>query len=90
MGRDYSPSNGTITFSPAILQQIINITIIDDESVEDIEMFIVHLSGAPTNVILSPSQASVAIIDNDDNDNNDGRYDLLFCIALQWHYFISA
>ena len=65
MGRDYTPSNGTITFSPAILQQIINITIIDDESVEDIEMFIVHLSGAPTNVILSPSQASVAIIDND-------------------------
>ena len=65
MGKDYTPSNGTITFSPGILQQIINITIIDDDSVVDNRMFTVHLSGAPTRVTLSPSQATVTIIEND-------------------------
>ena len=58
---DNPPSNGTITFNPGVLQQPI---IISSVYLKLSRTFTVLLSGAPTRVTLSPSQATVTITEN--------------------------
>ena len=70
---DNSTSNGTITFSPGVRQQTI---IIPSIYLKLSRTFTVLLSGAPTRVTLSPSQATVTITED------NGRWDIIVVVCM--------
>ena len=65
--RDFVARSVDLTFGPGVTQQDVMITIIDDLRLEHDEQFnsFVALTVADPAVILSPSQASITIFDND-------------------------
>ena len=73
MGDDNTPSNGTIIFSPGVLLQAI---IIPSVYLKLNRRLTVLLSGAPTRVTLSPSQATVTITED------NGRWDIVVVCML--------
>ena len=73
VGGDNTPSNGTIIFSPGVLLQAI---IIPSVYLKLNRTFTVLLTGAPTRVTLSPSQATVTVIEG------NGRWDIVVVCML--------
>ncbi|AFZ11436.1 Na-Ca exchanger/integrin-beta4 [Crinalium epipsammum PCC 9333] len=63
-GKDYTISNGTITFAPGETSQTIIIPIIGDRIDEDDETFLIKLRDV-TNAAIANTRASATIIDND-------------------------
>lgn len=64
-GSDYTAqANGSVTFSPGQTTQTIQIETIDDDVVEEDEVFFVQLTSAP-GATLATSQATGTITDND-------------------------
>ena len=70
LGRvDFPPEMNTqFTFSPTISQTCTNVTVYDDNEVEDTEVFEVSLSSSFDDVIFLPSTAIVVIVDNDQGE----------------------
>jgi len=65
VGTDYGAAQGTLTFDPGVSSRTFSVTIIDDGLDEEDETVGLTLS-SPTNAVLgTPSQAVLAIIDND-------------------------
>ena len=63
---DYTAvSMGTLTLSPGDTEEMIMVTITDDNTNEPEEMFTVVLSGGSSGVILDPAIATVTIMDDD-------------------------
>lgn len=63
-GTDYTPSSGTITFTPGDSQKTVNIPVIGDTIDEDNETFFVNLS-SQTNAALADDQGQATINDDD-------------------------
>ena len=65
--QDFVAHSVDLTFGPSVTQQDVMITIIDDLRLEHDEQFnsFVALTAADPAIILSPSQASITIFDND-------------------------
>jgi hypothetical protein len=64
-GTDYTATSGTLTLAAGETSQTITIPITDDEQVEEMETFTVHLSNAQGAALGTPAQATVSIRDND-------------------------
>ncbi len=64
-GADYTSVNGTLTFTPGITSQTINVPVLDDALDEADETFFVDLS-TPTNATITDAQGVGTIVDNDD------------------------
>ncbi|XP_039971110.1 sodium/calcium exchanger 3-like [Bactrocera tryoni] len=65
-GSDYIPVSGVLEFPPGIEEQIIKITIVDDDVFEEDEHFYVHLRKPSDDaVIITPKVATVMILDDD-------------------------
>ncbi len=64
-GSDYAATSGTLTFSPGVTSQSINITIMSDTAVEPNETFAVTLT-APSNATLGAISRHTRTISNDD------------------------
>ncbi len=62
--QDYSAANGTLIFAPGETSKEITLTIVDDDTVEGDESFLVQL-GTPVNAIAGTTTAIVTIVDND-------------------------
>jgi hypothetical protein len=62
---DYSALSGTITFAPGVTQKTVELSIVDDASIEDQEAFLLHLA-SPTNGTIADADATVTIIDDDE------------------------
>ena len=63
-------NNPLVTFSPGSpTTQRRNITIVDDDIVENLEFFTVRLQAVSDNVLISPSASAVISI-----TDNDGEY----------------
>lgn len=63
---DYITNSTTLTFTPGgSLTQSVNVTIIDDSSVEPSEQFFVNLSNVSFGAAISDNQGVVTITDND-------------------------
>jgi len=76
-GTDYNLSDGTLTFEPGQTSQLINLSIVDDTSVEDAETIVIKLS-KPTNATLGTnSEHTYTIVDNESGLVWDG---------LVWYY----
>jgi hypothetical protein len=64
-GSDYTSANGTLSFDPGVTSQTFAVSIVDDGADEEDETIALTLSG-PTHAVLGvPSQAVLAIIDDD-------------------------
>ncbi len=64
-GADYTSVNGTLTFTPGITSQTINVPVLDDALDEANETFFVDLT-TPTNATIADDQGLGTIVDNDD------------------------
>lgn len=64
-GSDYTPRNGTLTFSPGQTSRFITIPIIDDALDEDKETFAIRISGPNGAGLGSPNEAEIVIDDDD-------------------------
>jgi hypothetical protein len=64
-GTDYTATSGTLTLAAGETSQTITIPITDDEQVEEMETFTLHLSNAQGAALGTPAQATVSIRDND-------------------------
>lgn len=65
-GSDYIAVSGVLEFPPGIEDQIINITIIDDDVFEEDEHFYVHLKRPSEEAVLvAPKVATIMILDDD-------------------------
>lgn len=63
---DFPPEpDSQLIFTPNISIACVNITVIDDDEVEDIEVFLVSLTTNSTDVTLQPNTTRVIIVDND-------------------------
>ncbi|MCA9014509.1 MAG: hypothetical protein KDA77_04175, partial [Planctomycetaceae bacterium] len=65
---DYASTSGTLTFNPGETTQTINLTILDDDLIEQPESFFVQLSNLKPNgfnVDFTDDQAEVTILSND-------------------------
>lgn len=68
---DYNPVDTVVTFLPGTSLRTVEIGIIDDNRVEEAELFSVRLSSSDSNVIVGPqNQSHVIILDNDGNAYN--------------------
>ncbi len=65
-GSDYTATTGTLSFATGETTKTINVPIIGDTTVEGNETFLVNLTN-PTNAILSDSQGSGTITNDDTN-----------------------
>ena len=63
-GSDYIATSGTLTFAAGQTRKTVNVTITGDSTSEVSENFTLNLS-APTNAMLSRTQAKATIINND-------------------------
>ncbi len=63
-GEDYSARSGTLTFAPNDTSETFDVPITSDTRDESDESFLVNLSN-PVNTVLTDTQASVSIIDDD-------------------------
>jgi glucose/arabinose dehydrogenase len=61
---DYTASSGSVVFPAGTMQQMINVPIVGDTTVEPNETFNVHLS-APENANLAVADATVTILNDD-------------------------
>ena len=61
---DFIANNQTLVFEPGVTSQRLSVTIIDDETQESTEDFLVQLS-SPIGATISDSSAVVTILDND-------------------------
>ena len=65
-GTDYIENNAQLIFSPGMIRQCFNISIINDESFENnVEDFFVNLTTTDPLVLLSPVFTTVVIMDDD-------------------------
>ena len=64
-GSDYIENNAQLIFSPGMTRQCFNVSIINDESFENVEEFFVNLTTTDPLVLLSPVFTTVAIMDDD-------------------------
>jgi YD repeat-containing protein len=64
-GSDFNAASGTLTFSPAQVSQAVNVTTIDDTSVESAETFTLSLSGPSGGSTIAAGTATATINDND-------------------------
>ncbi len=64
-GSDYTTSSGTLTFAAGVTTQQIQVTTLQDSSVEGDENFFVNLSGASGGATISDSQGVGTIHDDD-------------------------
>ena len=64
-GSDYTPVNGTLTFAPGQVQQIIMVPIIDDTQLEGNETLQLSLSGPGQATLGSPSITTLTIIEDE-------------------------
>lgn len=64
-GSDYYGVSGTLTFAPGDTAKTINVSTIDDTTVEPAETLLVNLSGATGGAGISAAQGSGTINDND-------------------------
>ena len=69
VGNDYTPINGTVTFAPGIISQVVNVPINGDTSVEGDETFAVNLTNAKNATSITRATATGTIL-NDDNGIN--------------------
>jgi uncharacterized repeat protein (TIGR01451 family) len=63
-GEDYAARSGTLTFAPNDTSETFDVPITNDVRDETDESFLVNLSN-PTNTVLTDTQASVSILDDD-------------------------
>jgi CSLREA domain-containing protein len=86
-GTDYSTVSGTLTFSPGVTSQIINLPILDDNLTEGDEMLTVTLS-SPVNATLGLTTTALLAISDDETtaftvtkgtDTNDGACETTDC-----------
>ena len=64
-GSDYNLSPGTLTFDPGQTTKTLNLSIVDDSSIEETETVVITLSN-PTNATLGPiTQYTYSILDNE-------------------------
>ena len=64
-GQDYISSLGIFTLSQAVTRACFNISILDDEIVEEEENFLVTITTGDPQINLSPSSTKLIIVDND-------------------------
>jgi hypothetical protein len=64
-GSDYTSANGTLSFAPGVSSQTFAVSIVDDGADEEDETIVLTLSGPMHAVLGVPSQAVLAIIDDD-------------------------
>ena len=65
---DYGNLSTIVMFEECDTQQCVDITIVDDEVLENVESFFVNLSRSPgldSRIRLNPTGAEIEIIDND-------------------------
>ncbi|UTF61349.1 Ig-like domain-containing protein [Gilvimarinus sp. DA14] len=77
-GLDYESVSGTLTFNPGQTSATISVPIIDDDIVEsnpNPELALINLSNA-TNAVLSDSQGTLRIFDNDSPNTTDIGLDI--------------
>ena len=64
-GQDYESISSTHTFSRNVIQVCFNVSILDDEMNEEEENFLVTITTGDPQVNISPSTATLTIVDND-------------------------
>lgn len=64
-GADYTAASGTVTFAASEMSKTVSIATIDDAEFEDLEDFLINLSGASGGATISDVQATGTIEDND-------------------------
>ena len=64
-GADYASSSGTLSFDSDNLVRTIAVNISDDSDLELNEVFVIELDANTTGVVVSPSSATITIIDDD-------------------------
>lgn len=63
--RDYTGSTVTVTFQPGEVQEYVNVTILDDDVLEGVEIFTATLTTDDSNVdISSDNTATITIVDH--------------------------
>ncbi len=68
VSRDYEAVNETVSFSPGVFQVCVNLTILDDEIVENNETFILNLTlSDPAVLIGNNGSTEVTILEDDDS-----------------------
>ena len=63
-GVDYGAVSGTLVFAPGVFKTTVPVNIVDDDTYEPDETFVVRLS-SPVNAVLSTGEATGTIIDDD-------------------------
>ena len=64
-GQDYSGVSGTLNFAAAEISKSLTIPLINDDVPESVEAFNLGLTAASGATLVSPSSASITILDND-------------------------
>ena len=64
-GMDYTPVSKSLTFNAAVTQQMVEVVIIDDHTVEQSEVINLTLVSTDSAVILNPSTSTITIEDVD-------------------------
>ncbi len=64
---DYMAIDQNVTFSSGSVIECISIVVIDDESLEDIQYFTLHLQSIDAEVAVENAITNISIIDNDSN-----------------------
>ena len=63
---DYTAASGTLTFAPGDTKKTITVALIDDDLLEDLDQFTVHLSGTDDALVTLGRSSTIAkIIDQD-------------------------
>jgi Ca2+-binding RTX toxin-like protein len=68
-GNDYTPTTGTITFTPGQISQVVTVPIVGDLRIEGDETFTVTLSDAVSATGITRATATGTILDNDNGIN---------------------
>ncbi len=92
-GVDYTPTSGTVTFTPGSVGQTISVAILGDSVDEDDEQFTVNLTSITTNASIGDGEATGTIVDNDNpptvsvqnvtvNEGDSGTQNAVFTVML--------